>query len=227
MTLIRKNIAWGLGLLVLVALAYGILWYSGGLAAIGDTALLKERIAGLGLAGPLAIMALICLAIVFSPLPSAPIALAAGAAYGHFWGTVYVVIGAEAGALVAFAIARLLGREALSKWFGARLSLGLLGSQNALMGIVFVSRLMPFISFDLLSYAAGLTPLTLWRFALATFAGIVPASFLLAHFGGEMASAEVDRIIYSVLALGGLTALPFVVKAWTARSKKPEGRADK
>ena len=31
---------------------------------------------------------------VASPIPSAPIALAPGAAYGHVWGTVQVVIGA-------------------------------------------------------------------------------------------------------------------------------------
>jgi len=77
-----------------------------------------------------------------------------------------------------------------------------LGSQNALMGSVFASRLLPFISFDVVSYAAGLTPLAWWRFAVATVAGIAPASFLLAHFGGEMASGEIGRTIFSALALG-------------------------
>ena len=67
---------------------------------------------------------------------------------------------------------------------------------------------MPFVSFDVVSYAAGLTTLSLWRFALATLAGILPASFLLAHFGGEMATGEVDRILYAVLALGLLTGIP-------------------
>lgn len=163
-------------------------------------------------------------AIVMSPVPSAPIALAAGAAYGHTWGTVYVVVGAELGALVAFGIARLLGYEMLRRWFSERLDMGLLGSQNALMGIVFVTRLLPFISFDLVSYAAGLTPLTTWRFAVATLAGIVPASFLLAHFGGEMASGESRRIAVTVLALGGLTLLPILVRlvlAWRrSRARK-------
>jgi len=79
------------------------------------------------------------------------------------------------------------------------------------MAIVFASRLLPFISFDVVSYAAGLTTLTLWRFALATLAGILPASFLLAHFGGEMAAGEVDRILYAVLALGLLTGIPLAV----------------
>jgi uncharacterized membrane protein YdjX (TVP38/TMEM64 family) len=151
------------------------------------------------------------LAILVSPIPSAPIALAAGALYGHTWGTGYVALGAELGALAAFGLARLLGREVLQRWLGGRLPATRLGSQGALMAIVFISRLLPFISFDIVSYAAGFTALTWWRFALATLAGILPASFLLAHFGGEMATGELDRIMYAVLALGVLTAVPVAV----------------
>ncbi len=80
------------------------------------------------------------------------------------------------------------------------------------MAAVFASRLLPFISFDLVSYAAGLTPLAPWRFACATLAGIIPASFVLTHFGGEMASADARRITLAVLALGALTLAPIVGK---------------
>ncbi len=79
------------------------------------------------------------------------------------------------------------------------------------MGIVFASRLLPFISFDLVSYAAGLTVLSFWRFAVATLAGILPASFLLAHFGREMASGETTQIMIAALVLGGLTLLPVAI----------------
>lgn len=202
------------GVLIVVALvgAYWLLSRTGALNTLFDQGALEDRIRAFEYWGPLAVILLMTGAIVFSPIPSAPIALAAGAAYGHLWGTVYVLIGAELGALVAFGIARLVGYGVLRKWFGNRLDLGLLGSQNALMGIVFVSRLLPFISFDLVSYAAGLASLAAWRFAAATLAGIVPASFLLAHFGGEMASGESQRIGVTVVALGGITLLPIVVK---------------
>jgi uncharacterized membrane protein YdjX (TVP38/TMEM64 family) len=62
------------------------------------------------------------------------------------------------------------------------------------------------------SYAAGLTPLSFWRFAIATLVGIVPASFLLAHFGSEMATDETDRIVGAILALGAITLIPVAVK---------------
>lgn len=206
-------------LLALVAV-YMVLEETGTLGTILDAAALRERIVHLGAWGPFAVVALMMLAILVSPIPSAPIAMAAGAVYGHTWGTLYVVTGAEAGALAAFGIARLLGRAVLHRWFGERLPAGLIGSQNALMGIVFVSRLLPFVSFDLVSYAAGLTLLSAWRFALATLAGIIPASFLLAHFGREMASGEADRFMYTALALGLITAIPLGVKLWRDRTSR-------
>ena len=180
---------------------------------------LETLVARAGLWGPVLIVTLMTLAVVASPIPSAPIALAAGAAYGHVWGTVQVVIGAELGALIAFGLARVLGRDVLRRVFGGRVDAGLLGSQAALTATVFASRLMPFVSFDMISYAAGLSQLHAWRFALATLAGIVPASFLLAHFGGEAVSGDLDRATWAVLGLGLVTGLPLL---WVAMRKGPE-----
>ncbi len=204
----------GLVLVFVLVLVYLLLRNTGTLATILDGAALHAMIDGLGIWGPVAVIALMMLAVLVSPIPSAPIAMAAGAAYGHTWGTLYIVIGAEAGALAAFGIARLVGQVVVTRWLGARASDGLIGSQNALTSIVFFSRLLPFVSFDLMSYAAGLTPLTWWRFALATLAGVVPVSFLLAHFGREMSSGEADRFLYTALGLGLLTGVPFAIKWW-------------
>ena len=174
---------------------------------------LEMLVARAGLWGPVLIVILMTVAVVASPIPSAPIALAAGAAYGHFWGTVQVVIGAELGALIAFGLARVLGHDALRRVFGTSVDAGLLGSQTALTATVFASRLMPFVSFDMVSYAAGLSRLHAWRFALATLAGIIPASFLLAHFGGEAVSGDLGRATWAVLGLGLVTGLPLI---WAA-----------
>ena len=200
--------------LVLCALASVYWWLdtAGVLRTITDKQVMLEWVTRLGLLGPLIIILSMTLAILISPIPSAPIALAAGAAYGHTWGTLYVILGAEAGALAAFGVARLVGHDVLQRWFGGRLSVGLFGSQNALMGVVFVSRVLPFMSFDMVSYAAGLTAISTWRFALATLAGITPISFLLAHFGSGMATGDTDRVLLSALALGVLTLIPVLAE---------------
>jgi len=203
--------------------AYWLLHDSALIAAVLDGEALKLHVARLGPWGPATLIGLMALAILVSPIPSAPIALAAGALYGHGWGTLYVLLGAEIGALAAFGIARLVGYEVLRRWLGERLSLGWLGSQNALMGLVFVSRLLPFVSFDVISYAAGLTVLSAWRFAIATLAGIVPASFLLAHFGAGMVAGEADQALIAALGLGVLVALPLAFKFIRGRLKARSG----
>lgn len=207
-----RKVSAGIVFLCVLALAYYLLRETDVLAFIMDGEVLRLRLIELGVWGPVAIVSLMAIAIMVSPIPSAPIAVAAGAAYGHTWGTVYVLLGAEAGAIGAFFIARFFGHQLLHRWFGEKMSMGWLGSQSALMGIVFISRLLPFVSFDLVSYGAGLTVLSFWRFAIATLAGIVPASFLLAHFGGEMASGQTKQIIVSVVALGGITLIPLIAK---------------
>lgn len=217
---VARRIAFGCALILLFVILYLALGKTGLLDIVMDSERLHGFVETAGILGPIMVIALMAAAIVANPIPSAPIALAAGMAYGHTWGTIFIVIGSLTGALVAFTIARLVGHEILAGWFGDRLKVGLLGSQNALTGIVFVSRLVPFISFDIVSYAAGLTEIRMWRFALATLGGILPASFLLAHFGSEMGSGDVRRVSLSVLALGGLTLIPVVVKVVVDRRKK-------
>ncbi|MBW6486924.1 MAG: TVP38/TMEM64 family protein [Syntrophobacterales bacterium] len=219
---IRVKLMAALGLAILFGGIYWFLFRSGFLETVCDCAKLHGQVLQWGLLGPLAVIGLMTMAVVVSPIPSAPIALASGLAYGHFWGTIYIVIGAEAGAVIAFFIARSLGYEAMKKRFGNRLSVGLLGSQNAMTGLVMALRLIPFASFDIVSYAAGLTPLKPWRFALATLVGLIPVSFALAHFGGELAGIDFNRITLIALALGAVTLIPILAIYIRRRKGSPD-----
>lgn len=183
---------------------------------------LENWIDAAGLLGPVVVVALMTVAIVASPLPSAPIALAAGAAYGHWVGAVLVVIGAELGALIAFTLARKLGHPFVARFFGDTSRWALLGSQNMLTLIVFVSRLLPFLSFDLISYAAGLSALHLWRFAIATLAGIIPASFFLAHMGAIAMTGDSESVLWTIAILGVVSGLSLI--AALVSKKRKSGR---
>ncbi|MEE9437267.1 MAG: TVP38/TMEM64 family protein [Candidatus Adiutricales bacterium] len=222
---IRPRVILGLSILIILLAVYFFLSKAGIYESICRGEELADCIARFGVFGPLLVMGLMAGAIVLSPIPGAPIAMASGAAFGHFWGTIYVLIGAETGALIAFTTARLLGFEVIQKWVKNHPLLDFSGSQNTLTAIVLVARLIPFISFDLVSYAAGLSPLGFWRFAVATLIGMAPASFLLAHFGVEMVTGNGWRIIYSLIALSLLALIPFVAR-WAFfrfRNKAPAG----
>jgi len=47
----------------------------------------------------------------------------------------------------------------------------------------------------------------------------VPASFLLAHFGGEAVSGDLGRATWAVLGLGLVTGLPLL---WVATQRKTQ-----
>jgi len=188
---------------------------SGGLTFLENSANMSLWVKEQGSVGPFFIVGLMTIAIVMSPIPSAPIALASGAIYGHTLGTIYIVIGSMLGATAAFFIARIVGADLTRRWLGDKYGKGFRGSENALMGIIFISRLLPFISFDMISYAAGVTSLSYWRFAVATLAGIIPASFLLAHFGSELVAAENQRIGLTILLLGCLSLILIIIKRFS------------
>lgn len=181
---------------------------SGTVADLYEPQRIRALIDDAGYYGPLLVMAIMAAAIVFSPLPSAPIALAAGAAYGHTWGTIYVLIGAEIGAIAAFVIARVCGRAFVRRLVGDKLPQTGINTQNGLTAVVFIARLLPFLSFDAISYAAGLTRLTAIRFAVATLAGMIPATFLLAHLGAEMRADDGMGLIVGLAVFAAAMLVP-------------------
>ena len=95
-------------IIIALIIGYVALARTGAVSFLQDGVALKQWIQALGVVGPLVIIGLMIVAIIMSPIPSAPIALAAGAVYGHMAGAIYVAIGAELGAIIAFYIARLI-----------------------------------------------------------------------------------------------------------------------
>ncbi len=187
---------------------------------LADPQALIDNLRGSGWRGPAAIIGLMVLAVVLNPLPSAPVALAAGALYGHGWGMLYVVVGATLGALLAFLIARHVAAGWVELRLGRFAPWQRWNNQNRLMMVVLIARLLPFVSFDLASYAAGMTRLSVWRFLLATVIGLLPGSFFLAHVGGAMTDGDRVFAALSVLALGVLTLMPVAWGWWRQRRSR-------
>jgi uncharacterized membrane protein YdjX (TVP38/TMEM64 family) len=87
-------------------------------------------------------------------------------------------------AVLCFWIARSLGRAPVEALLG-RFGLGSADKWFRKWGTkgVFVSRMIPGVGFDAVSYAAGLTPITFGAFLLATTAGSAPQTFIYAWLG--------------------------------------------
>lgn len=79
----------------------------------------------------------------------------------------------------------------------------------------------------MIRHAAGLSRLHARRFTPATLAGIMPARFLLARFGGEGAGKDPGRVTWAVLGLGFLTGVPLLWMIVRKRAEKRPTTADK
>ena len=148
---------------------------------------------------------IIAISVVFSQIPGAPLAVVAGTLWSPLVAGMYTVIGGFSGALVAYGLGRWIGQPLVKALTGKTLSFDNEQSDRALGGLVFVTRLLPVVSFDLVSYGAGMARLPLPMYAGATLFGMVPSTFLLTYMG--------DRIHFNTsatLALGGIFVLLFI-----------------
>lgn len=182
---------------------------------------LAEVLAGTGPLAPLVFIALMAAAVVVSPIPSLPLDLAAGATFGPLLGTTYAVIGAELGAVLSFLIGRALGRELIARLLRREVAFCERCSDSHLTILVLVSRLVPVFSFDVISYGAGLTNMSLAAFALATFVGMIPPTFALVYFGSSLVSTRLPLILAGAAMVAVFLFAPKLVmrypSAWWAR----------
>ena len=171
-----------------------------------------------GRVGPLLLMLLMIIAVIVGPIPTLPVSATAGLAFGVFTGTAIAASGALIGAMAAFWIARLLGREAICRRFPDNPVLARDGSQRFLTITILVTRLIPVFSFALISYAAGVTSIHAWRFALATLIGMLPMTFVFAGLGHGFTMHPALTVLAGATILGVMVWLPWMI------SRNPDSR---
>ncbi|RMD82980.1 MAG: TVP38/TMEM64 family protein [Candidatus Dadabacteria bacterium] len=174
---------------------------------------LEEWLDRAGALAPLLLISMMAAAVVVSPIPSLPFDLVAGKVFGPIWGTLYAATGALIGAAVSFQIARWLGRGLIERFIGGHINFCSRCSDKLVAKIVFFSRLVPVVSFDVVSYGAGLTKVSLRVFCLATFFGMLPLTFLYTYFG----SAEIHDPRLTIAVGVGMVVSFFIVPRWIER----------
>ena len=124
---------------------------------------------------------------VLAPLPAFMITLSNAVIFGWWQGAVLSWSSAMAGAALCFFISRILGRDVVERVAGKRALAGVeeyfvkYGTRTIL-----ICRLLPFVSFDAVSYFAGLTPMHFLPFFIATGVGQLPATIVYSYVGGML-----------------------------------------
>ena len=214
-TLIKA--ALGLAFFSFLALA----WYRWGLSEFFTPARIEALLEQIGPFAPLIYMAVMAATAVLVPIPGPPLFVIAGAIFGPVMGTIYAVAGSVAGALIAFLIARFLGRDFIESLVGKQVVICCECSEGLLTKIIFFSRLLPLISFDVVSYGAGLTRMSLRSFALATLLGSLPMTFVYHSFGSVLAVSSTTALLLGLMIVAILFALPYLADRWDIQRFRP------
>lgn len=175
--------------------------------ASGDFGVVKDFIGSWGAYAAAVSFALMIFQSIAAPLPAFLLTFANASLFGWWQGAILSWTSAMAGAALCFYIARILGRDAAEK----------LTSKTGLKQIdaffekygrntVLICRLLPFISFDLVSYGAGLTSMPFGSFFLATGIGQLPAAIVYSYVGG-MLTGGARLFMTGLMLLFALSAL--------------------
>lgn len=175
---------------------------------------LQQVITDAGIWGVLAYIAVIALAVVMSPIPGAPLTIAAGAVWGAVPAGIYSVIGGFTGSLIAYFIGRTLGRSAVKALTGKIVYFSKDKGEWLLGGLIFVTRLLPVLSFDLISYASGLTGLSVPIYASSTLLGMIPSTLLLTYLGDAFTIGARSAIALSAVFILLLVLLPWGIRRY-------------
>lgn len=161
-----------------------------------DTNAVIEYLRGWGAWAAVVSAILMVLQSIAAPIPAFLITLSNAAIFGWVIGAILSWSSAMAGAAVCFYIARGLGRDVVEKLTskGAMASVDVFFERYGDRAIL-ICRLLPFVSFDFVSYGAGLTNMGFWRFFIATGVGQLPATIVYSYVGGTLSGGARNLFI--------------------------------
>jgi uncharacterized membrane protein YdjX (TVP38/TMEM64 family) len=182
-----------------------------------DLDTVATKIRSWGLWAPVLSVALMVVQAIIAPIPSILVSAANGVVFGPLFGILLSWIGGVVGAVLAFylgrgmavgTVHRLVDNSDYERYVKK------LSGRNGFR-LVLIARLLPFVSFDAVSFAAGVTYMTFRRFFVATGLGMIPgtcAYVLTGHFLGSVAGYT------PYIVAGSVGIVVVMVSVWLIRA---------
>lgn len=152
---------------------------------------------------------------IIAPIPSEALLLFAGAVLPMYDVLVFGGLGLIVGSVIAFHIAKRGGRPVVVKIIGEKWTsiMDEWVTKNGTKAIL-VTRIVPVVPFDLVSYVSGITPIKFHNYLIATIVGAIPRILFLAYIGNVLGSTFTMlggtlEIIF-IIGIGGFMGLAYL-----------------
>lgn len=174
--------------------------------------IVRGYILSFGIWAPVVSSLLMIFQSIVAPLPAFMITFANAGLFGWVNGAILSWVSSMIGASICFWLSKKLGRnfiEKLSSKFALD-SIDMFFNKHGKYAVI-IARLLPFISFDIVSYGAGLTSMKFGSFIVATGIGQLPATIIYSYVGG-MLTGGTKKLVFGLLILFAISTLVFLIK---------------
>jgi uncharacterized membrane protein YdjX (TVP38/TMEM64 family) len=187
------------------------------------------------LLAPLAYVFLYIVVVAFSLPGGAVMTISGGFLFGAVFGGAYAVLGATLGATALFLIAKTSIGDFLMTKAGPGINKLQAGFSDNALSYMFVLRLVPIFPFFLVNLAPAFLGVSLRVYMIATFFGIMPATFVYALAGSglgsvfdqggtfSMKSILTPEMMAALVGLALLSLIPVVYKKFRKNRVVTEG----
>ena len=180
----------------------------------------KNFILSFGIWAPVVFIVIYALRGAVLVIPVGIMSFAGGLAFGKWFGTIYILIGATLGASLSFLIARYFGRQFIETF--SWLHKGKIKQfddgieKNGFRMMLFI-RLIPLFQYDAVNFGSGLSKMKFRDFFIGSFIGMAPGGFINAMLGSSL---ENIISVQFFAALGFFILLMFIPTIYKTIKKK-------
>ena len=183
----------------------------------------KNFILSFGIWAPIVFIAIYALRGALLVIPVGIMSFAGGLAFGKWFGTIYILIGATLGASLSFMIARYFGRqfiETFSWLHKGKIKQFNEGIEKNGFRMMLFMRLIPLFQYDAVNFGSGLSKMKFRDFFIGSFIGMAPGGFINAMLGSSL---ENIISVQFFAALGFFILLMFIPTIYKKLKLKSSG----
>ncbi len=164
---------------------------------------------------PIIFVALYAISVTFL-FPASAFTLISGPFFGFWWGLVLTVIASNIGCHMSYFLAKFLGEDFITKRLKSGSFLDAAAKQAQKNGFIFImyARLIPVFPFGAVNYLSGVIGIKYIHYAIATFFGMLPGTFVYVYLGHSAANIKDNPLAFvvSIVILVVFTAAVLYVK---------------